>query len=486
MVRGVQKFDDKKIIKDLDNRAAGKEKKSDKGGLDSKYDAQESANEHFKNAYGSINMASDVIDKVVRNINEIFEAIKNGQIQATEGIQNSMNDEHRKKEVTKSALLAVGSIFTAWLGPAAQAVSNAEARITQKLLAGNPNLKIKSINLPTTANVIKALGNSKYPSAINSTISGINSMIKTQPSSAESSIRSSVLDLSSKAQFAVHSAILDIARNSVKPDEKVSYETISDLKSEIHKEVLTAIFPYYSAEIQKQSFSGIEAKAKNEMLKNIIMNSGMIADGKIKGNKNKEGNELVSHALNAIGGEKNFQKELKSPYEFAFASLKSSLTNMGLEIDVNKMSAKEASDGNLLSSNTGFHVKVKNINSFREFLDEKRVVSYNHYSVKNGPMKDKKSSYTDGWEWTWTGRKYVSHFFHYDQVNFNDLEAWAHPSQQKSIMEGKVIDIRNFTLKLNSSGNATVMKHYADRTGVSKEKSGTVNVNGLNHLGIDL
>jgi len=77
---------------------------------------------------------------------------------------------------------------------------------------------------------------------------------------------------------------------------------------------------------------------------------------------------------------------------------------------------------------------------------------------------------------------YTGYNFSYENVSVSNLEVWIHPSEHGSMMNGKIKDIKSFTLKFNSSGEATIYKYKVNRMGRSSNKYGYESINGLNHI----
>lgn len=182
--------------------------------------------------------------------------------------------------------------------------------------------------------------------------------------------------------------------------------------------------------------------------------------------------------MNALGGENEFAKILSHPNEFAFASLNSSLSYMGLSINTTEDIKKQARETDFLDVNRGFVINIDNQKQFKEFLNDKPIMSDNHCSATSGPIKDIKSNHPSE-----TGfGSFTSYEYKYDNINCSKMEVWIKPSEYVSMMKGKIKDIKSFTLKFESSGEAEVIKRYARRTGVDRSHDGKEAVNGLNHI----
>ncbi len=485
----VQKADDdSKILSDLHGRALGdSNKKYNYDPVSDKSKAIESSDSYFQKAYGEVNFAENLIQSINIDLIKIYDQIKNGQISAIEAIQKSMNEQHEKEQMIRACLIAFVSIIGAWAPIAAASVTSAEANMMARLQKQvGDGLKIKSIKIPAYAQKIKDFGQSKMLSPWLTTMRAVNGTIKTKPSSAKETIRMNIGTMSDKTSFAVHALVLEMGmmlKND--PEQKLDHGIIAALKSSLYKEVMGAIFPEYQKEISNQSFSAIQTLAKTQMLKSIVLNSGKITKSQfseswdsIEGNKNKDGTSTVEHALNAMGGESEFIKELKHPNEFAFGSLNSSLSHLGLSINTTDENIAKASETDYLNDNRGFKVNINDASIFKDFLDDKQIVTNNHYSAISGPIKEMKESHpgeTGGLYSSYTGYN-----FSYENVDVQNMEVWVHPSEYISMMNGKVKDIKSFKLKFNSSGEATVYKYKVTRVGRSSNRHGKHAVSGLN------
>ncbi|PTB95586.1 hypothetical protein C9994_11045 [Marivirga lumbricoides] len=485
----VQKADDdSKILSDLHGRAQGdSSKKYNYDPISDKSKAIESSDNYFQKAYGEVNFAENLIQSINIDLIKIYDQIKNGQISAIEAIQKSMNEQHEKEQMIRACLIAFVSIIGAWAPIAAAGVASTEANIMSRLQKQvGDGLKIKSIKIPAYAQKIKDFGQSKMLSPWMTTMRAVNGSIKTKPSSAKETIRMNIGTMADKTSFAVHALVLEMGmmlKND--PEQKLDHGIIAALKGSLYKEIMSTIFPEYQSEVVNQSFSEIQNLAKTQMLKSIVLNSGKITKSQfseswdsIEGNNHKDGASTVEHALNAMGGESEFIKELKHPNEFAFASLNSSLSHMGLSINTTDENMIKASETDFLNENRGFKININDPSSFKDFLDDKQIVTNNHYSAISGPIKEMKESHpgeTGGLYSSYTGYNFT-----YENVDVQNMEVWVHPSEYVSMMNGKVKDITSFTLKFNSSGEASVYKYKVTRAGRNSNKHGKHAVNGLN------
>ncbi len=485
----VQKADDdSKILNDLHGRAQGdSNKKYNYDSVVDKSKAIESSDRYFEKAYGEVNFAENLIQSINIDLIKIYDQIKNGQISAIEAIQKSMNEQHEKEQMIRACLIAFVSIVGAWAPIAAAGVASAEANMMSRLQKQvGDGLKIKSIKIPAYAQKIKDFGQSKMLSPWMTTMRAVNGSIKTKPSSAKETIRMNIGTMADKTSFAVHALVLEMGmmlKND--PEQKLDHGIIAALKSSLYKEVMGAIFPEYQSEVVNQSFSEIQNLAKTQMLKSIVLNSGKITKSQfseswdsIEGNRHKDGASTVEHAFNAMGGESEFIRELKHPNEFAFASLNSSLSHLGLSINTTDENMIKASETDFLNQNRGFKININDSSSFKNFLDDKQIVTNNHYSAISGPIKDMKKSHPG--ESGGLYSSYTGYNFSYENVDVQNMEVWVHPSEYVSMMNGKVKDITSFTLKFNSSGEATVYKYKVTRVGRNSNKHGKHAVNGLN------
>jgi len=503
-VNGVlQKKDDRdeKVLSDLKGRAKGEERDYNYGSLSAKSKAAEYADAYFEHATGEVNFAQNLIQDINDNAAIVYDQIRDGQISAVEGIQKSMNDQHEREQMIKTCLLSFASIIAAWAPMAAASVASAEASIMTNLQAQvGKGLKVSSIKIPAYAQKIKSFGESTLVSPWLTTVKTVNDLIKTKPTSAKDSIKVNVNDMKLKTVYAVNALVLEMGmmlKND--PSQKLSPDLIAGLKTSLQTEVMKTIFPEYSGSVATESFNQVFGLAKTSMLKNIILNSGEISKSRIteswdsiEGNKNKEGKSIVGHALNAMGGESEFIKSLDNPNEFAFASLKSSLGHMGLSIntegDADLMNKAAKTD--YLNKNRGFKINIDDSSIFKNFLNDKQIVTNNLYVATNGPIKDMKEQHPGESGGLLGAGSYTGYEFSYENVNAKDMEVWVHPSQYISMMNGQVKDIKSFTLKFNTSGNATVYQYkvtsssgYGGRRG--RNKYGEQAVNGMNDIKVN-
>lgn len=479
--------EEEKLQSDLDHRSKGdKNHNYNYEAIDDKIKAEELADSYYENAYGEANFAQGLIQKIEVDMIKVYDKIMNGQKAAVDGIQESIRAQEERDKMIRSCLVAFVSIVGAWAPLASAAVTSAEANIMAKLQNEIGNAaRISAIKIPSYAQAIKSFGNSKMLSPWMTTIRAVNSAINAKPKSAQETIELNVGEMQDKTSFAVYSTVLDMAtmvKNS--PPQDVDHSVIATLKSALYKEIMGAMFPEYKGLILNQTLNPIQDLAKTQMLKTIILDSGKINEGtfgdSIKGNRNKQGSSTVKHAINAIGGENALADELANPNEFAWASLNSSLGHMGLAINTTEDIKRQARETDFLNQNRGFVISINDASVFKEFLNDKPIVTNNHYGATSGPIKDMKEAYPGSSSFGYGS--YTSYVFNYDDIQVNDMELWVHPSQYVSMMDGKIKDIKSFTLKFNTTGNANVIERSASRMGVSREPYGTHALSGMNEI----
>ncbi|NMM49081.1 eCIS core domain-containing protein [Marinigracilibium pacificum] len=492
---GVQRKNDgeKEILNELAARSKDEKREYKYGSKEVKDIAKELADENFSKTIDEPNFAENILQDLNTDIRKIFDNINNGQMSAINDMQTSINDKLAKKEFARSCFFGAIGILNAWAPLlASRAVSTIEQNIKTKVLHASPNLNITKIKLPVFAQNIKAFGESTMRSAVVSTISIFNSLIKNKPESVSNNIENINNKLCDLTEYSIHNLILNISQAyKDNQSDKVVLDgfTLGSLKAGIKIEVLKTIFPEYSQYLGENTITGISNHARNEFLTQIILNSGKIdkgsyfSDPSIIGNKNKQGGAMVEHALNALGGESVFSNQLSNPNEFAFASLNSSLSHMGLEINTTDEIKLKAKETNFLNQNRGFHLKVINEKSFKDFLADKEIVTDNHYYPMDGPIKEMKANYPSDYSVLFNSA--TSYMFNYDNVSLNDVRVWIHPTEYSSILDGKIKDIKSFTLKFLTYGNASVIKREASRNGRNFSSDGTYQLSGLNHIKVN-
>nr|WP_305067209.1 DUF4157 domain-containing protein [Mangrovivirga halotolerans] len=470
---GVQKKnDDEKVIEELNNRAQGNEEFDYQYNYkEAKNKAKERADSYFENAYGEENMGSFLFTNIIRDTKTIYERIKSGQISALTAIESSIEDEKQKMLIYKTALIGLASIVAAWAPLAATGIASVQSRLFSKISSQlGKGVTLKSLKIPTYAKMIQAFGENKMVGPWMSTISTVNVFANTFKSKYESpkdAINQSLDLMSDRTGYAVAALILEMSQEAKStPTSQLSADEVGDLRTELEIAILRTIFPEYSNIISDTGrFDQIHELAKTQFLKNIVINSGEISKSQfrdswdeIEGNKNKEGSAIVKHALNALGGDHALAAELKSPYEFAFASLNSSLAHLGLEINTTSENKLKSKNEDFLATKRGFHVSIVNQDLFKKLLNSTHLYRSFNYEANSGPIKSMEDNYPieeSGFIITNSITKYG---FGFEDVNINNMEVWLDPSQQISMLEGKIIDLTSFDLKFDSSGMADVYK----------------------------
>ncbi|QCK17114.1 hypothetical protein DCC35_16675 [Mangrovivirga cuniculi] len=470
---GVQKKnDDEKVIEELNNRAQGNEEYDYQYNYkEAKNKAKERADGYFENAYGEENMGSFLFTNIIRDTKTIYDRIKSGQNSAITAIESSIEDEKQKMLIYKTALIGLASIVAAWAPLASAGIASVQSRLFSKISSQlGKGVTLKSLKIPTYAKMIQAFGENKMVGPWMSTISTINVFANTFKSKYESpkdAIDKSLNLMSDRTGYAVAALILEMSQVAKStPKSQLSPDEIGDLRTELEIAILRTIFPEYSNIISDTGrFDQIHELAKTQFLKNIIINSGEISKSQfrdswdeIEGNKNKEGSSIVKHALNALGGEKALADELKNPYEFAYGSLNSSLAHLGLEINTTSENKIKSRNQDFLATKRGFHVFIKNQDLFKKLLNSTHLYRSFTYEANSGPIKSMEDNYPVEESGLIVTNSITKYGFDFEDVNFDNMEVWIKPSQQTSMLEGKIIDFNSFDLKFDSSGMADVYK----------------------------
>ncbi|MFN6945480.1 MAG: DUF4157 domain-containing protein [Cytophagaceae bacterium] len=463
------------VLKNLENRSKGAGEKSTLDPSQDQEIAKSLADSNFS-PIGKQSFGTDLVDSLNDELDLIFTSRKAGEKAAVTGIESSIKDEKEKKDFTRSCIIATISILNAWAPIVASATTSAiESKMLNRLEKTMPsNVKIKEIKLPAIAQSIKDFGSSTLRGAIVSTATSLNSLLSSNSASASAEIDKSNNELLEKSKYAATHLTLQASQKFKEtPSEISSPIEIGLLAAEIKRATMETIFPHYSNFLSNNIKStGIQEKAKKDLLMKIITSAGTITNGAIEGNKKKSGSNYVKHAMSALGGDQAFMDELGNNQagKFAFSSLQSTLSHWGLMPNLSDEFWKKFTSGEDIFDNSWIiSLNLVNKDMLRDklFFDPiKRVMSPSnyHYESKGGPIKEMQNKYStyvkqEWYEWP-AGGSIMKYHFDFNTVNFENIKITTNASNFKTaILAGKKIqEFKDYELSFSTKGTVLVKK----------------------------
>ncbi|MGH1338154.1 MAG: eCIS core domain-containing protein [Aureispira sp.] len=436
-----------------------------------KAQAVDSADAQLQGVTGEDNFAELLMLDIKGDINKAYTQIKQGQSQAIDSIQGSINDENARQEMNRAMLFAFAGIAVAWLPLAGAHMATVEAKLLSQVQGAAGSTASDLQKIPKYVTAIKALGTSQLPGAINSTVSAINGLVKTKPQDAKATLNNQADILHQKTTYAVYSSVLSMAGNVANEGgEPLSDSARTVLKAGLLTQILQTVLPDYKDLIISNNYAGIAERAKTDFLKQTIIETGQLdpADGlfeteeEIEGNSNKTGHEVAEHAVNAMGGEEQFASSLDNPHEMAYGTLNVTLRKLGLSVNATDEEKLNARTTDFLAGGQRFALNIDNAATFTTFLKDQHGYRAQKFVAQSGAIKDLKNKYP--MSSSMFGGKATTYNFTFDDVTVSNAMVEVKPEHLSSILDGKVVDLQNFNLEFDTNGVAKVYELTIGRT----------------------